>query len=225
MARRIIIAAVLIAVVLGPTAAATEGRDGAYVFISGQYLDFQRDFRHNLTLWHFEKAFFIPRLNPGAAVAVGYGKKYPGGSWDVSYLFAPRTVALADGEHSAAFHAFEINGRSYFFKKSSFHPYFQGGIAIPFIHVKNGSLYLGEKLNASYFGAGLNVGTGVILEIGPSLILNIGAQYRVIGFLYAYGEGKGRDINDLRIGYNGPRFGRMLRTDIVTLAVSLGFVL
>jgi opacity protein-like surface antigen len=225
MSHRIILTAILVAAVLAPAAATADTRDGAYVFISGQYLDFQRDFRHNLTLWHFEKAFFVPRLNRGAAVAIGYGRKSPGRSWDVSYLYAPRTVTLADGEHSAAFHALEINGRSYFFKKASVHPYFQGGIAIPFVHVKNGSLYLGKKLNASYFGAGLNVGTGVMIEISPSLFLNIGAQYRVVGFLYAYGEGKGRDVNDLRIGYNGPKLGRMLRTDIVTLAVSLGFVL
>ncbi|MHB8054017.1 MAG: hypothetical protein ACYDH3_02025 [Candidatus Aminicenantales bacterium] len=225
MARRIILAAILITAVLAPLADAADARDGAYVFFSGQYLDFQRDLRHNLTLWHFEKAFFVPRLNRGPAVAIGYGKKSPGRSWDVSYLFAPRTVSLADGEHAAGFHALEVNGRSFFFKKASVHPYFQGGIIIPFLHVKDGSLYQGKRLNASYFGAGLTIGTGVVIGISPAIILNVGAQYRLIGFLYAYGEGKGRDINDLRIGFEGPKLGRMLRTDIVTLTVGIGFVL
>lgn len=225
MSFRNIGAAILIAAVLGPAAAAAESRDGAYLSVSGSLLDFQRDLRHSRTLWHFDKEFFVPRLNRGAAVSIGYGRKTQGRSWEVSALFAPRTVSLPDGDHSASFRALEMNGRSYFVKRGSLHPYFQGGITIAYIRVKDGCLYLGEKLNAAYAGGGLSAGVGIVFDLGPSLILNIGARYRLIGFLYAFGEGKGRDINDLRIEYQGAEFGRLLRTDIVSLTVGIGFAL
>lgn len=225
MRRRKIWVTILIAAVLGPAAAAAESRDGAYLSVSGSLFDFQRDLRHPRTLWHFEKEFFIPRLDRAAAVAVGYGKMTQGRSWEVSALLAPRTVSLPDGDHAASFRALEMNGRSYFVKKGSVHPYFQGGITIAYVRVKDGCLYLGKKLNAAYTGGGLSAGAGIVFDLGPSLVLNVGARYRLIGFLYAFGEGKGRDINDLRIEYQGAEFGRLLRTDIVSLTVGLGFAL
>lgn len=223
MFRRSVLAAALIAAVFLPAEA--EGRDGAYLFVSGPYLDFQRDLRHTRTLWHFDKAFFIPRVNQGAAIAAGYGRRTRGRGWEVTVLLAPRTVSLADGGHAAAFLALEMNGRSYFIKNGAVHPYFQGGITIAGLRVKGGSLYQGETLNAAYAGGGLTAGTGIIVDLGPSVFLNFGAQYRLMGFLYAFGGGKGRDINDLRIEYKGAEFGRLLRTDVVSLTVGVGFAL
>ena len=91
--------------------------------------------------------------------------------------------------------------------------------------MRGGSFYRGKALNASYFGAGLNIGAGIWADIGPSVFVNAAVVYRWVGFLYAYGEGKGRDINDLRVGYLGPEFGRLLRTDVLSLTVGIGFVL
>ncbi len=80
-------------------------------------------------------------------------------------------------------------------------------------------------MNASYVGAGLQAGAGLHLDLGPSVFLNAAVTYRWIGFLYAFGEGKGRDINDLRTEPMGPEFGRLLRTDVLTLTLGVGFIL
>ena len=206
------------------TLCAGPGRDGPYIMLSGQFFNYNRDLGRNLTLWHFEKAFYIPGLDKGAAWAMSYGMKSHSGSWDISFLRLARTVDLENGSHTATYQAFDLDGRSFFLKKLAFRPYFLGGITIPFIRVKGGSFYQGKTLNASYFGVGLNVGAGLWLDVGPSVFINAAVMYRWVGFLYAYGEGKGRDINDLRVGYMGPEFGRMLRTDILTLTVGIGFV-
>ena len=219
-------AAVLLLLGVFSTAlAAGPGRDGSYVMLSGQFLDYSRDLDHNLTLWHFEKAFTLPRLERGGAWAVSYGMKSYNGSWDVSFLRSSQTVSLENGSHTATYQALDLNGRSFFFKKLALRPYFLGGITIPFLRVKGGSFYRGETLNASYFGAGLNVGAGLHLDVGPSVFLNAAVMYRWVGFLYAFGEGKGRDINDLRVGYMGPEFGRLLRTDVLSVTIGVGFVL
>jgi len=201
------------------------GRSGMMIMFSGQSLDFRGDFSGDLTLWHFEKAFFIPRLGKGWAMSVGLGGKSAGGSWDVSYLRSTHTAGIEGGTRTASFHAIEINGRSFFLRKSVFHPYFLGGISLPIVHVDDGSLFRGRRLDATYFGAGLNAGIGLIFDLGPSIVLNAGIVYRWIRFLYAYGESKGRDINNLRIGFEGPEFKRLLRTDSISLTIGLGFII
>lgn len=228
MTRRSLVVAVTAAVVflsLSPIASADPGRTGSFVLFSGQSLEFRRDLASSLTLWHFEKSFFIPRMRKGPALAVGFGGKSRGGTWDVSYLRSSQTVSFEDGTRTATFQAIEINGRSFFLKKLFVHPYFLGGITFPFLRVDGGAFYQGKTLNAAYFGAGLNIGGGFLFEIGPTVLVNAGVIYRWIGFLYAYGEGKGRDINNLRVGYLGPEFGRLLRTDMLTFTIGLGFVL
>jgi len=218
--------ALILAVSAFPAAGfAGPGRSGPMILFSGQTLDFRGDLIQDLTLWHFEKAFFIPRLGKGLALAVGLGGKGDGGSWDVSYLRSTHTVSITGAPRTASFQAIEINGRSFFLKKSFLHPFFLGGICLPFIRVDDGSAFRGGRSDATYVGIGLNVGTGLLIEIGPSIVLNAGAVYRWIGFLYAFGEGKGRDINNLRTGFEGPEWGRLLRTNSLSLTIGLGFIL
>ncbi len=224
MARRAL-TAVLVLAVVSAASAAGPGRDGPFLLLSGQFLDFNRDLNRSLTLWHFEKAFYVPRLERGGAWSVGYGRKSYNGSWDVSFLHLRRTVALDNGSHAATYEALDLNGRSFFLKKLPLRPYFLGGITLPFLRVKGGSFYQGKTLSASYIGAGLSAGVGLHFDLGPSVFLNAALIYRWVGFLYAFGEGKGRDINDLRIGYGGPEFGRLLRTDVLTLTLGVGFIL
>jgi hypothetical protein len=57
------------------------------------------------------------------------------------------------------------------------------------------------------------------------MTIQAGLTYRYLAFLYVNGEGKGRDINNLRVGYGGPEFGRLLLAHSFTLTVGLGFVL
>lgn len=201
------------------------GRPGTYFMLSFHTLDFRGDLTRELTLWHFEKAFLIPRLGTGQALSVGLGGKSGGGSWEVAYLRSTHTVEFESGSRTATFHAVEINGRSFFLKKFFLHPYFQGGISLPLVHVDDGSRYQGRDYDATYFGGGLNAGLGLLFDIGPSVILNIGVVYRWIGFLYVSGEGKGRDIAHLRIGFDGPLWDRFLQTESLSLTVGLGFIL
>jgi hypothetical protein len=63
------------------------------------------------------------------------------------------------------------------------------------------------------------------VDIGPTVVVTAGAVNRFVWFLYAYGGGKGRDINHLTEGYGGPKLGRLLRTSGLSWTISLGFIL
>jgi hypothetical protein len=201
--------------------------EGLYFTLSAQPLEYTGDFLSSLTLWHFEKSFFIPRLGKSGVldIGVGLGSKTAYGSWEIRYSLALPKAGVDGRNESVQFHNLEINGRSFIWPRETVHAYLQLGIAIPVVFVKDGAFYRGADLNAIYAGAGANLGGGVLFDLGRETFINIGAVYRFQVFLYAYGEGKGRDINHLRTVYGGDVFGRLLRSSSFGLTVSLGFML
>jgi hypothetical protein len=157
---------------------------------------------------------------------VSLGYRTEKGSWDVSYLRSShRSVFPDDVQATANMHILEINGRSYFIRRSAFHPYFLGGISLPVLHIPGGAKYQGRTYDATYLGGGLNIGAGLAVDVGPKIVLTAGAAGRALWFLYAFGGGKGRDINHLTVGFGGPKFGRLLQTFDLSLTFALGFIL
>lgn len=213
-------------VVAGVPAAAGPGRSGSCFSFLLQTADFRGDLATPRVLWHFEKAFSFPRLQAGFAVGVSYGFKADKGAWEVSYRLSAHRGTSADGAPaSPVVHILELNGRSFLLRESAVHPYFQGGICLPILHLPHGSAYRGRTSGATFVGGGLNLGAGLAVDIGPTVVVTAGAVNRFVWFLYAYGGGKGRDINHLTEGYGGPKLGRLLRTSGLSWTISLGFIL
>ena len=209
-----------------PFLSAAGARTGLCFSFSAHSADYRGDFRDARVLWHFEKAFEFPRLARGYGLAVSLGAKMDKGSWDISYLLSMPAAVLYGGASAAiVLHALEVNGRSYLLPRSAVHPYFLGGICLPVLSVSRGAQYQGRSHDATYLGGGLNVGAGLSIDLGPSMVLNAGAAGRFLWFLYAFGGGKGRDINHLTDGTAGPRLDRLLRTTSLVLSVGLGFIL
>lgn len=201
--------------------------EGFYFTLSAQSLEYGGDFLSALTLWHFEKAFFIPRLTKSDIldIGVGLGSKTAYSSWEVRYSLALPKADVNGRSQSIQFHNVGIQGRSFLWPHETLHAYLQLGIDIPVVIVKDGASYQGKAINAVYAGGGANLGGGILFDLGRETFINIGAVYRFQVFLYAYGEGKGRDINHLRTVYEGEKFGRLLRSSSFGLSVSLGFIL
>ncbi|MCX6561341.1 MAG: hypothetical protein NTZ26_12610 [Candidatus Aminicenantes bacterium] len=200
--------------------------EGWYTSLSIRPQFVQGDFRSRLVLWHFEKAFFIPRLTKGSDLDVGLaiGRKSAYGSWEVRYSLALPQAVVADRTQGIQIHNLEISGRSYFWPGEILQPYGQIGINVPLIVVPDGAAFQGANLNAMYVGVGLNAGAGLTWDFAPDTFLDIGLVYRFLAFFYAYGEGKGRDINHLRTVQDGDQFGRLLRSSSLALTASLNFM-
>ncbi len=200
--------------------------EGSYATLTFQPQTVFGDFRSDLTLWHFEKAFHIPRLERSYAseIGLGIGRKSAYSAWEVRYQLALPKAAVAGATETVQFHCLEIMGRSYFSPGGVLQPYGQLGIDLPLVVVPSGATYQGSKMTAVYAGAGLNAGAGLTWDFAPDTFLNVGLVYRFLIFYYAYGEGKGRDINHLRTTYEGDKFGRLLRSSGLAATASLGFM-
>jgi len=201
-------------------------RQGTCLTFLVQSADYRGDLAVPRVLWHFEKAFSIPKTEPAYVLGVSLGFKAAKGSWEVAYLRSSPGGTFADAlPASPVFHVLELNGRSFVLRRSAFHPYFLGGIGLPILRIPHGAAYQGRTYDAIYVGGGVNLGAGLAVDLGPRIVVSAGVMGRLAWFLYAYGGGKGRDINHLTEGYNGPRFGRLLRSTGLSLTVGLGFIL
>jgi len=206
----------------------TARAEGLFMTVSVRSLDYSGDVRRDLTLWHIEKAFFVPSLGGAwtADFGVGIGGKTAYGSWEVRYSLALPPATVGGESHTLQMHNLEINGRSFFVKNPIYHPYGLLGIDLSMLKITNGSYYHGDRLTAIYAGGGINVGGGLMVDLNAKTFIALEALYRFTVYLYAYGQGKGRDINYMHVGtMDGAPLGRLLRTTGLGLSLSLGFVL
>lgn len=200
--------------------------EGFFASLSTRWQTITGDFRTDLALWHFDKAFFIPRLGREEELeyGLGIGRKTAYAAWEVRYSLALPHATVAGRDETIQMHTLEISGRSFLWPGRAFQPYGLLGINIPVVYVKDGAAYLGESLNSLYAGVGLNAGAGLSWDIARDFFLDLGFVYRFQVFYYAYGEGKGRDINHLRTSRDGEKFGRLLRSSSLSLTAGLGFL-
>lgn len=200
-------------------------KEGFFIGVSGSSLSFEGDLNEDLVLWHFEKAFFVPRLEGATGLGLGFGFKKATALWEIEFIRSSHKADLQGRQSQATVYSIEVSGRSFLFKNAPFQPYLLFGISIPWIRVKNGAQMFDTVSHATYYGMGLSLGGGIVIHLLPRLFISGGIVYRYLGFLYVSGEGKGRDINDLRVGYGGPEWGKLLRTQSLGLAFGMGFTL
>jgi hypothetical protein len=206
----------------------TARAEGLYLTGSVSLRDYSGDLLRDLTLWHIEKAFFVPHLRSALDLdlGVGIGGKTAYGSWEARYSLALPSATVGGETHTLQIHNLEISGRSFIVKDDVIHPYGLLGIDLTLLMIANGSYFQGNRLTAAFAGGGLNAGGGLMVDLSKKTFIALEAVYRFNVFLYAYGEGKGRDINYMHVGtVDGAPFGRLLRASALGLSLSLGFML
>jgi hypothetical protein len=206
----------------------TARAEGLFLSFSARSLDYTGDVRRDLTLWHIQKAFFVPRLHSAwaADLGLGLGGKTAYGSWEVRYSLALPGATVGGESHTLQMHNLEMIGRSFFVKTETFHPYGLLGIDLGLLVIANGSYFQGSRLTAIFAGGGISAGGGLMLDLNAKTFISLEAVYRYTVFLYAYGQGKGRDINYMHVGtIDGAALGRLMWMKGLGLSLSLGFML
>jgi hypothetical protein len=216
----------LIAALAGylPAQEARPAKEGFFIAASGHDLVYKGDLDGKLALWHFDLAFFIPKLAEKFSFGLGFGFIHASWMWELSYLRSDLAASIGDRDTPALFQAVQITGRTFLLRESPVKPYFSLGISVPWLRIDNGAELNGQKLKASYIGMEAIIGAGVAVRIGSSVFLHGGAAWRLGGFFYTSGEGAGRDITNLSVGQGGPRWGRWLRSSSLGLTFGLGYV-
>ncbi|MBN2199394.1 MAG: hypothetical protein JW747_06035 [Candidatus Aminicenantes bacterium] len=217
-------AALLAALTVVPLAAGEKEEDGGAFFFGFNAAGgpFRGDCDGRLTLWHFDKAFAVPALPEDLSLGLSFGRRTKTGQWEVVFLQASKNTAWREQELGASLSLLEVRGRTWAFPRSPVRPFLFLGFGFPRLRVTDGARLGGSVDNTSFYGGNLVAGAGIAAALGPRLLLSVGAGYRMLWFLYAFGGGKGRDISKLTAEYGGEFFGRPLGASRLGIEAGLG---
>ncbi len=201
-------------------------RKGFFFALSGQTLAPKGDQSDGLTLWHFDKAFFVPRLASVIDYGLALGFRREGGLWELNVSAAKPPGTVGTTAHEVRLTRIELNGWGIPWKHVFIQPYYLLGLSLAFMSVTDGSRLGGTISDAAYTGFGLNLGGGLLGNIGRHLFVSGGVKYRWTWFYYVNGGGRGRDITKLTLGRNGAdEFGRWLSAPSLGLSFSVGILI
>ena len=203
----------------GPAASNT----GFFLSLSVQNIQLKGDLAGDLTLWHFDKAFFIPKMENTFGLSLGFGYRREGGLWEFAVVHASPAILLNGRSGRASYYNLEVNGWGFPWKNAAVQPYYLIGLCFPWLVVQDGARMEHTVNDATYTGLGLNLGAGLLVNLGPGLFISGGVKYRYLGFFYVNGGGKGRDITDLTVGHDGPQWGKWLRAPSLSAVFHIGF--
>jgi hypothetical protein len=197
-------------------------RTGFFIGLTGQMVDVRGDFENGLTLWHFDKAFYVPRLENDFAPGLSLGYKRESGLWELGYVRSGHRAYWDGGESQAHLDVLELNGWWLPWPRLAVQPYVLLGLSLSRLVIQDGARMGGTVSDAAYTGLGVNLGAGLLLNLGTRLFFSGGVKYRYMGFFYVNGGGKGRDITDLTVGHGGPQWGKWLKAPSLGLAFGFG---
>lgn len=192
-----------------------------------QYLSFsQRDLNGIMVLGNAEQVFYIPRIKSSIGFGVGFGRRYRSGLWSVSYLVSGHDVTFQGRNGTAISRLVQINSRTFLLKTSAMKIFAHFGLNFPWLRVDdNAADKNGKIFNATYLGLGVNAGAGLLLPVSERMFFSASLIYRLIGYLYAKGPGRGIDVTDLFDDRSGPRHRLYLRSPVLALEFSLAYTL
>jgi hypothetical protein len=164
------------------------------------------DFNGRNYLYDADEALVIPALNSGEGWGLAFGGRSRSGAIEVSYIRAKHRAIFLGARGDAISHAINIDAKGFLFARTRVQPYFSGGLALPWLVVKEGSVSPNGIGDATFLGVGLNLGTGFTVYVHPRIGLTGGYNYRFLVFHRAQGaSGSFKDVDEdvAPVGHNG----------------------
>ncbi len=199
--------------------------DRTFVTVSVLRNTLEGDFDGKLALGNMEKVFYVPKLDAGLGLSVGYGQTRKNGLWTISFTRSVHDAAFRGGKSTASYNAIELNGTGYLWTGGPFLPYVRIGFGLPWVHVPGAAERGGKIYAANYLGLSVSGGGGLLVPLGSRTFLTCGATYRYFAGLYAKGPGRGRDVTNLSIDRTGPRRDIFLKVPGLRIEVGIGYLI
>ena len=178
-----------------------------------------------LILGNYERKFFLPKLRPDQGLSLSFGQMRRKGMLEGYILTSSHRAQIQDLIVDAGYTVLGIDAKIYLLSRLRIKPYLLSGINGTWVKVQDGALGKAGAADATYWGLGVNLGVGLLTEISSNLFVSIGYTYRMMGLLYAYGVGKGRDVMDLYVDTWGERRDSFIKALAKNFVVTIGITL
>jgi hypothetical protein len=199
--------------------------DRAFVTVSVLRNTLEGDLDGKLALGNVEKVFYVPKLDPGLGLSVGYGQTRKNGLWMIVFTHSVHDAAFRGGKSTSSYNGIEFGGKGYLWTGGAVLPYVQIGFGLPWVHVPGAAERGGKIYAANYLGLSVNGGAGLLVPLGSRTFLTCGATYRYFAGMYAKGPGRGRDVTNLNIDRTGPRREIFLKVPGLRIEIGIGYLI
>jgi hypothetical protein len=199
--------------------------DRPFITVSLARNTLEGDLDGKLALGTTEKVFYIPKLDPGFGLSVGYGKTREDGLWIVMFTRSHHSASFRGGSSSASCNAFDFGGKGYLWTRGPILPYLQVGFGMTWLHVPDSAERDGSVHNANYLGLTVNGGGGLLIPLGAKTFLTCGASYHYFAYMYAKGPGRARDVTNLYVDRTGPKRDVFLKVPGLRFEVGINYLL
>ncbi len=197
--------------------------DRAFFMVSLIGNTLEGDLDGKLALGTTEKVFYVPKVDAGPGLSVGYGQTRKNGLWMVNLTRSFHDASFRGTDSSASYNAIEFGGKGYLWTRGAFLPYLQVGFGVSWLHVRDAAERGGTVYDANYLGLSVSGGGGLLVPLGSRMFLSGGATYRYFAGMYAKGPGRGRDVTNLYIDRTGPRRDIFLKVPGLRFEAGVGY--
>jgi opacity protein-like surface antigen len=188
-------------------------------------LSFEGELDGTLILGNYERVFFIPKLRPDQGLSLSFGQMRRKGMLEGYILTSSHRAQMQDLTADANYISVGIDAKIYLLSRLRIKPYLLSGINGTWLKVQDGAMGNAGSADATYWGIGINLGLGLMAEISSNLYVSVGYTYRLMGLLYAFGVGKGRDVMDLYVDRWGERRDSFIKALAKNFVVTIGMTI
>jgi opacity protein-like surface antigen len=153
------------------------------------------DFDGQAGLSNGTEVIILPDLDAGLGIDLLAGFRIDDRfSLEFDFMTSKHSGTWEGLKGDAGYLGLNFNGKYSFLATRTMQPYLLFGINYSLLVINDGAqdLMTGETSNATLFGSGFNLGTGIEQYIGPNTSLTIGVMYRYIEYTIADGlSGRG----------------------------------
>ena len=199
--------------------------DRYFIRLSTQGASFRGDLDGRLVIGNDTKVFFVPKLSPRYGLGVSFGGMRKSGVWSISFARSVHGTTFQGQRSESSYNSIDVSGLAYLLQGRLVKPYFLLGFNLPWVSVRDGAEKDGVPSNATYLGAGVHTGGGLLVHVSPRVFISGGVMSKFIGLFYVNGPGRSRDVTNLYINRTGPRREIFLRVFEYGLEFSVGFLL
>lgn len=188
-------------------------------------LSFEGELDGELILGNYQRTFYIPKLRADQGLSLSFGQMRKKGMLEGYLLTSSHRAKMQDMTADASYTVLGMDAKIYLVSRLRIKPYLLSGINGTWVKVQDGARGDTGLVDATYWGIGINLGVGILAEISSNMFVSVGYTYRLMGLLYAFGVGKGRDVMDLYVDRWGERRTSFLKALGKNFVVSIGLTI
>jgi hypothetical protein len=169
-------------------------KQGFYLGVTGNYNTIGGDFDGKTVEGSFNEVVAVPKVDDALGVGIVLGYRAQKGAIELSYVRSQHdTTFLGYPLGDATYNTINVDGKYFFNSDQPLQPFLLLGMCFPWLKVKNSSVSSEDfetlqSGDATFYGIGLNLGTGIAYYLNPRVAITGGITYRLNAYTGISGE-------------------------------------